>query len=88
MSEKETSSMKTQLPLVPLGTLIGRELRNGNVEKPSVSYGQALLAKKGEDYFLTKPDCVRIPGDPTTSFSVFAVCIWELFVNSSFKVVD
>ncbi|KAF5952134.1 hypothetical protein HYC85_010078 [Camellia sinensis] len=33
----------------------------------------AALAKKGEDYFLIKPDCQRIPGNPTTSFSVFAI---------------
>ncbi|KAI6692373.1 hypothetical protein NL676_020083 [Syzygium grande] len=60
-------------PLVPLATLIGRELRGGKVEKPLVKYGQAALAKKGEDYFLTKPDCERIAGDPSTSFSVFAI---------------
>lgn len=73
MSEKESLGMRTSAALVPLGTLIGRELRNGNVEKPTVSYGQAGLAKKGEDYFLIKPDCERIVGDPSTSFSVFAI---------------
>ncbi|KAK9070695.1 hypothetical protein SSX86_011097 [Deinandra increscens subsp. villosa] len=73
MSENEIITMKTKSPLVPLGTLIGRELRHGNVEKPTVSYGQAALAKKGEDYFLIKPDCQRIPGNPSTSFSVFAI---------------
>lgn len=36
-------------------------------------YGQSDLAKKGEDYFLIKPDCERVPGDPSTSFSVFAI---------------
>lgn len=60
-------------PLVPLGTLIGRELRSEKVEKPSIKCGQAALAKKGEDYFLIKPDCQRVPGDPSTSFSVFAI---------------
>ncbi|KAI3675998.1 hypothetical protein L1987_85594 [Smallanthus sonchifolius] len=65
--------MKTRSPLVPLGTLISRELRHGNVEKPTVNYGQAGLAKKGDDYFLIKPDCQRICGDPLTSFSVFAI---------------
>ncbi|XP_010528916.1 PREDICTED: probable protein phosphatase 2C 5 [Tarenaya hassleriana] len=60
-------------PLVPLATLIGRELRGGKVEKPFIKYGQAALARKGEDYFLIKPDCQRIPGDPSTSFSVFAI---------------
>ena len=54
-------------------TLIGRELRNGKVENPFVKYGQAGLAKKGEDYFLIKTDCHRVPGDPSTAFSVFAV---------------
>ncbi|KAI6692374.1 hypothetical protein NL676_020084 [Syzygium grande] len=38
-----------------------------------VKYGQAALAKKGEDYFLTKPNCERIAGDPSTSSSVFAI---------------
>ncbi|KAF2307287.1 hypothetical protein GH714_026108 [Hevea brasiliensis] len=69
-----TAEVKTmESPLVPLGTLIGRELRNEKVEKPFVKYGQAALAKKGEDYFLIKPDCQRIPGDMSTSFSVFAI---------------
>ncbi|GLT37970.1 hypothetical protein SLA2020_122490 [Shorea laevis] len=71
MSHAEVSKMK--LPLVPLGTLIGREMRNDKVEKPFVKFGQAALARKGEDYFLIKPDCQRIPGNPATSFSVFAI---------------
>ncbi|KAI4295202.1 hypothetical protein MLD38_040580 [Melastoma candidum] len=60
-------------PLVPLGTLIGRELRGVKEEKPYLKYGQAALAKKGEDYFLIKTECQRIPGDPSTNFSVFAI---------------
>ncbi|MBA0646899.1 hypothetical protein Goklo_014822 [Gossypium klotzschianum] len=71
MSQAEVLRMKP--PLVPLATLIGRELRNEKVEKPFVKYGQAALAKKGEDYFLVKLDCQRIPGNPATSFSVFAI---------------
>ncbi|XP_022742918.1 probable protein phosphatase 2C 5 isoform X2 [Durio zibethinus] len=71
MSQAEVSRMKP--PLVPLATLIGRELRNEKVEKPFVKFGQAALAKKGEDYFLVKSDCQRIPGNPATSFSVFAI---------------
>ncbi|KAJ9185966.1 hypothetical protein P3X46_005533 [Hevea brasiliensis] len=71
VSTAEVTTMES--PLVPLGTLIGRELRNEKVEKPFVKYGQAALAKKGEDYFLIKPDCQRIPGDMSTSFSVFAI---------------
>ncbi|KAF8392635.1 hypothetical protein HHK36_022984 [Tetracentron sinense] len=59
--------------LVPLATLIGQELRNEKVEKPSIRYGQAALAKKGEDYFLIKPDCQRILGNPSSFFSVFAI---------------
>ncbi|KAK4852497.1 hypothetical protein QYF36_024658 [Acer negundo] len=47
--------------------------RGEKVEKPFVKYGQAALAKKGEDYFLIKPDCQRIPGNASTSFSVFAI---------------
>uniref|UniRef100_A0A5B6ZCR0 protein-serine/threonine phosphatase n=1 Tax=Davidia involucrata TaxID=16924 RepID=A0A5B6ZCR0_DAVIN len=73
MSQAEVLRMKTKPPLVPLGTLIGRELRIEKVEKPTVKYGQAALAKKGEDYFLIKLDCQRIPGNPSTSFSVFAI---------------
>ncbi|KAH7574655.1 hypothetical protein JRO89_XS03G0327200 [Xanthoceras sorbifolium] len=71
MSQTEVSRMKP--PLVPLATLIGRELRGEKVEKPFVKYGQAALAKKGEDYFLIKLDCQRIPGNASTSFSVFAI---------------
>jgi len=81
MSQTEVTRVKPAL--VPLGTLIGRELRSEKVEKPTIRYGQAALAKKGEDYFLIKPDCQRIPGDTSTSFSVFAViiCIWRLVVR-------
>ncbi|XP_010553723.1 PREDICTED: probable protein phosphatase 2C 5 [Tarenaya hassleriana] len=64
---------KPKPPLVPLAALIGRELRGEKDEKPFIKYCQAALAKKGEDYFLIKPDCQRIPGDPSTSFSVFAI---------------
>ncbi|KAH8507236.1 hypothetical protein H0E87_009663 [Populus deltoides] len=71
MSQDEVSRMRP--PLVPLATLIGRELRNEKIEKPYVKYGQAALAKKGEDYFLIKLDCQRVPGDLSTSFSVFAI---------------
>lgn len=65
--------MKQKPPLVPLGALIGRELRNEKVEKRTVKYGQTALAKKGEDYFLIKPDCQRVVDNQSTSFSVFAV---------------
>ncbi|KAH9614530.1 hypothetical protein KSS87_004363 [Heliosperma pusillum] len=71
MSQTEVSQVKP--PLIPLATLIGRELRSEKVEKPIIRYGQAALAKKGEDYFLIKTDCQRIPGNPDTCFSVFAI---------------
>uniref|UniRef100_A0A3Q7ENT9 protein-serine/threonine phosphatase n=1 Tax=Solanum lycopersicum TaxID=4081 RepID=A0A3Q7ENT9_SOLLC len=73
MSEAEITKMKQNATSVSLGTLIGRELRNDKVEQPTIKYGQAALAKKGEDCFLIKPDCQRIPGNPLTSFSVFAI---------------
>lgn len=65
--------MKQEQQPVPLGTLIGRELRNEKLEKPTLKYGQAALAKKGEDYFSIKLDYQRVPGNPSTSFSVFAI---------------
>lgn len=77
MSQAEVSKLKP--PLVPLATLINRELRKEKFDKPYVKYGQAALAKKGEDYFLIKPDCERIPGNPSTSFSVYAVLSLILF---------
>lgn len=85
MSQTEVSRIKT--PLVPLATLIGRELRNEKVEKPFVKYGQAALAKKGEDYFLIKPDCQRIPGNPSTAFSVFAVLFPLHYSVLSYQIV-
>ncbi|KAL6132749.1 hypothetical protein ACLB2K_064988 [Fragaria x ananassa] len=71
MSQTEVARMKS--PLVPLATLLGREIRSEKVEEPFLKYGQAALAKKGEDYFLIKPDCHRIHANPSTSFSVFAI---------------
>jgi len=59
-------------PALPL-VLIGRELRAGGSDRPALRYGHAGFAKRGEDYFLVKPDCLRIPGDPHSAFSVFAV---------------
>ena len=48
-----------------------------------VKYGQAALAKKGEDYFLTKPNCERIVEDPSTSSSVFAVLFVINFIKGT-----
>lgn len=83
MSQAEVSTMEREVQQpVPLGALIGRELRNEKLEKPTLKYGQAALAKKGEDYFLIKPEFQRVPGNPSTSFSVFAVYM----LNSSYEV--
>ena len=59
--------------LVPLAALISREVRSGKMEKPTVRYGHAAQSRKGEDYFLVKTDCHRIPGNSSSAFSVFAV---------------
>ena len=70
----ESASNEEMLPpALPLATLIGRELRGGGSERPLVRYGHSGFAKRGEDYFLVKPDCLRVPGDPSSAFSVFAV---------------
>ncbi|KAJ4753645.1 Protein phosphatase 2C-like [Rhynchospora pubera] len=60
-------------PLVPLATLIGRELREESSDTPIVKYEYYNYAKRGEDLVLIKPDCLRVPNDPSTSFSVFGV---------------
>lgn len=79
MSQTEVSGMKATL--VPLATLIGRELRSEKVEKPYLKYGQAAVAKKGEDCFLIKTDCQRTHSNPSTSFSVFAVLPHHYFLS-------
>ncbi|KAJ0490151.1 putative protein-serine/threonine phosphatase [Helianthus annuus] len=35
--------------------------------------GSLLQRRQGEDYFLIKPDCQRVPGNPLIFFSVFAI---------------
>ncbi|KAK7275286.1 hypothetical protein RIF29_16398 [Crotalaria pallida] len=59
--------------LVPLAALLSREMKNEKMEKPIVRYGYAAQSKKGEDYFLIKTDCQRVPGNNSSSFSVFAI---------------
>ncbi|KAG8652224.1 probable protein phosphatase 2C 15 isoform X1 [Manihot esculenta] len=59
--------------LVPLAALISREMRNEKMEKPTVRYGFAAQSRKGEDYFLIKTDCQRVPGNSSSTFSVFAI---------------
>ncbi|KAG5236884.1 protein phosphatase [Salix suchowensis] len=59
--------------LVPLAALISREMRTEKMEKPIVKYGHAAQSRKGEDYFLIKMDCQRLPGNLSSTFSVFAI---------------
>ncbi|XWS22476.1 hypothetical protein CRYUN_Cryun29cG0038400 [Craigia yunnanensis] len=59
--------------LVPLAALISREMKNEKMEKPTVRYGHAAQFRKGEDYFLIKTDCQRAPGNPSSTFFVFAI---------------
>ncbi|KAJ4823588.1 hypothetical protein Tsubulata_040349 [Turnera subulata] len=59
--------------LVPLAALISREMRSETMEKPTVKYGHAAQSRKGEDYFLIKMDCLRVPGNASSAFSVFAI---------------
>ncbi|KAG5005342.1 hypothetical protein JHK82_029366 [Glycine max] len=59
--------------LVPLAALLKREMKSEKMEKPTVRVGHAAQSKKGEDYFLIKTDCQRVPGNSSSSFSVYAV---------------
>lgn len=59
--------------LVPLAALISRERKSEKMEKPTVRYGYAAQSRKGEDYFLMKTDCLRVQGNPSSAFSVFAI---------------
>ncbi|KAF5200140.1 Phosphatase 2c family protein [Thalictrum thalictroides] len=70
MNESSSEITPMRQPLVPLATLIGRERRN---DRHSIKYGHSALAKKGEDYFFIITDCVRIPENPSSVFSVFAI---------------
>ncbi|KAG9139243.1 hypothetical protein Leryth_011248 [Lithospermum erythrorhizon] len=64
---------KVHQDLVPLAALISRELKNEKMEKPTVKYGCAAQCKRGEDYFLMNTECQRIPGNPSSAFSVFGI---------------
>ncbi|XP_061336773.1 probable protein phosphatase 2C 15 [Gastrolobium bilobum] len=59
--------------LVPLAALLKREMKSEKMEKPTVRFGHAAQSKKGEDYFLIKTDCQRVPRNSSSSFSVFAI---------------
>lgn len=44
-------------------------------------YGCAAQSKKGEDYFLMKTDCQRVPGNASSTFSVFAVYFYAFTLS-------
>lgn len=59
---------------VPLGVLLRREVTKERMERPDVLCGEANRSRKGEDFTLLRADAgQRVAGDPSTSFSVFAV---------------
>lgn len=55
--------------------------------KPSVSYGQALQAKKEEDFVIVKTNCQRIPGDGSSTYDAFAVSV-KLLSHSTLDVYN
>lgn len=59
--------------LVPLAALLSWEMKSEKMVKPNVRYGYAAQSRKGEDYFLVKTDCQRVPGRASSTFSVFAI---------------
>nr|CAB3450121.1 unnamed protein product [Digitaria exilis] len=60
---------------VPLAVLLRREVASERTasERPELHTGLFSQAKKGEDFTFLKPDCERIPGVPSSSFSAFGV---------------
>jgi hypothetical protein len=59
---------------VPLGVLLRREVTSERMERPDVLCGEAARSRKGEDLTLLLAQAgQRVAGDPSTSFSVFAV---------------
>ncbi|KAK9096902.1 hypothetical protein Sjap_022399 [Stephania japonica] len=65
--------MEIEKHRVSLGALLKRESQSEKLEKPGILHGQAGQSKKGEDFTLVKTECQRIPGDGSTTFSVFAL---------------
>jgi hypothetical protein len=61
--------------MMPLAALIKEEARSEKLERPLLRYGCASQSKKGEDFFLMKTDCVRVSGNPSSTFAVFSVSI-------------
>ncbi|OVA10454.1 Protein phosphatase 2C (PP2C)-like domain [Macleaya cordata] len=66
-------STRNEHHMVPLAVLLKRELNNEKIENPDILHGQASQSKKGEDFTLLKTECERIPGDGSTTFSVFGL---------------
>jgi hypothetical protein len=59
---------------VPLGVLLRREVTKERMERPDVLCGEACRVRKGEDFTMIRAYAgKRVAGDPSTSFSVFAV---------------
>jgi hypothetical protein len=60
---------------VPLAVLLRREVVSERTaaERPELHTGLFNQAKKGEDFTFLKPECERIPGVPSSSFSAFGV---------------
>ncbi|KAF0932100.1 hypothetical protein E2562_008637, partial [Oryza meyeriana var. granulata] len=62
---------------VPLAVLLRREVVSEKTaaERPELQAGLFSQAKKGEDFTFLKPDCERLPGVPSSSFSAFGVSV-------------
>eukprot|EP00249_Psilotum_nudum_P000963 c13197_g1_i1 orf=919-1686(+) len=73
MSPKTSANHLRAEQMIPLASLLSREIKNEKIERPNIRYGQASQPKKGEDYTFVKTDCQRIPGDRSSTFAVFAV---------------
>ncbi|KAL5208022.1 hypothetical protein ABZP36_032457 [Zizania latifolia] len=60
---------------VPLAVLLRREVvgEKTAAERPELQSGLFSQAKKGEDFTFLKPDCERLPGVPSSSFSAFGL---------------
>lgn len=66
--------MATAAATVPLGVLLRREVTSERMERPDVLCGEATRSRKGEDFTLLLAEAgERVAGDPSTSFSVFAL---------------
>lgn len=82
-----TGTNKVGQPMVPLHNLLNNELQKEVVENPNVYCGLAIQTKKSEDFPLAKLNCQRIPGDDSSTYSVFAVCSRKIIRNRLVKVI-